>query len=412
MICLFGIVSPTNAGKGGGGKPGGSGDTGPSYEIVELDDESQGLAFASTQAEDLNDNQVVVGFVDNSLAGGQFACYWTADNQLAILPGDGTVARAINNLNQVVGYSEEDQVVGYGDGTYTRTIRTALYWPGLEEEPSVLLPLPGDDGSAAFGINEQGIICGQSTRAVYGVPYQGHPNYPNQTLLKTEYHPVVWKVPADGVARPFELPHLGDIDPSTTDLADTFGNASALNSEVAGTSTVVGTFKSIPGLSENTSADGKNIAAVSWQVSFVQSEDGIQLAATATTIEYGDYIRASSVNELDEVVGQLYEPVSSSTFPMYWSPLTSGVLDGLPNGSASDINSAGSIVGQSYYESRRTQAVYATLWPSPDSSPIQLDRFRSKNSNLSLLKDAHAINLNGAIVGRDSGGRAFLAVPK
>lgn len=170
--------------------------TGPSYTIIPLDNNWEGMTFPHGEADDVNEWREIVGSVEEPTTGTQLAAYWSTDNQLKPLRGNGKFARGINDLSEVVG-------LGYDADQEP----TGLYWPDPASNPVPLSALAGDY-SGAWAINNAGVICGVSRREVYGPD----PENPDQEILLTrESHPVVWKVSSAGILGPFELPNLFDL---------------------------------------------------------------------------------------------------------------------------------------------------------------------------------------------------------
>ena len=146
-------------------KPGGD-DTGASYTIVQLDDGN--ATFTGGVARDINGQRQMVGQVDDPFGGTMAACWTTTGtggdvlSELHLLTS-GIVANGIN---------EDGEMVGAG---FTGGQIVGLYWADNDADPLVLPPLVGDDESGAGAINDDGVICGASSRWTPRLDENGDP---------------------------------------------------------------------------------------------------------------------------------------------------------------------------------------------------------------------------------------------
>lgn len=337
---------------------------GPSYTVFQLDD----LDGAATNVipRDINNIGEAVGQVGSS-PDSYAAVYWTTNkntgtSSLQFL-ADGASAESINDAGEIAGgqYEANGKVIG-------------RYWQNhTDESPLRLVPLQGDDESAAFAINEQGVIVGWSQSGA-------------------ERRPVVWRIVSEVALGPFELPNLLAIDP-TADPDNAFGVATSLTDmDSAGIATVVGCFM-LP--------NAEVTDAARWIITFDQ--DGA-LQAIPSVLAAGAY--ASHVNNSDTICGNIRDLAA------VWSPEET-LLDRLRDVTicrAQQINSDGLIVGWAEIVSPRYDSDRAVMWSNSSSEMIVLDNFLGKKSPLGYLQEATAVNDQNVIVGRALNG-AFLAVP-
>lgn len=345
------------------GKPPKPGDeTGPSYSLVTLGDEAEGVVYDHTFGVDMNASNVVAGRVH--LTGiGEFAACWNTDGNLKILNGAAYLARGLNDNSEIVGMSGQD----------------AVYWSSIDAVPKVLPRLEGYVAHAAVDINNSGVICGTAR------------NLMDDTVFG---RPIVWRVLPNGeIAGPFELPMLNN--------ANTEAGGLAVNEEKHGVSLVVGEAYSTE----------VGYTAVAWAVTFVT--DSVEVMPTE--LDVGNHARASAVNNANEVVGK-----SIDGAPMYWSGEKSHTLTGLspdnPWGWAHGINNSGVIVGQSWHYERKGKQIMwegqvAAVWPTPESDPILLIPINGSVWGGTVWNDARAINDAGVILVNHAG-RASLAFPQ
>ena len=119
------------------------------YHHGKLDDVG---GFGSAEA--INDDDNIVGFLDNSLTSFDFHAFFHEHghtHDLGTLPGDqDSLAYGINDDNKIVGYSSNDHVHAFVYDGEMRPLGT----------------LPGDTDSIASAINNKGQIVGQSYKEV------------------------------------------------------------------------------------------------------------------------------------------------------------------------------------------------------------------------------------------------------
>lgn len=393
LVCAAVAVAPTWAGKGK--KPSG----GPSYTIQKLDD-LDGI-YANAIARDINGQREIIGQVDDPVAG-TVAAYWAPNGAVHILP-DGLAAAGINELGEIVGagFDANGDTVG-------------RYWSShADATPLALLPLVGDEESAAYGINRNGVICGYSRHRLYGPDPQVSES-PPIIVLKTESRAVIWRILDGAVQGPFELPNLLDIDP-TADPDNAYGTATAINdNDGDAVATVVGGFMSSYEITANDpGALSLNWTdAVAWSISFDINGD---LVAFPSVLDAD--ASAQGVNNNDLVCGDGWAP-DQATEAVVWTGNSSQTLDRsrfIHAAWANDVNDNGVIVGRGDYSRRSEQGPRAVVWTNASSSTIVLEKFLSRNSPFAHLSYANAVNQAGEIVGGGWDGessRAFLAIPE
>ena len=360
-------------------KPDG-GDTGPSYAIVQLDDGDG--TFTGGVGRDINGQRQIVGHVDDSLGGRLAACWTTSENggevqsELHLLTS-GIVANGINELGEIVGAGfSGDQIVG-------------LYWASKDAAPLVLPPLAGFDESGARAINDDGVICGASSRWAPRLDENGDPVLDQLGVPILDYatRAVAWRrITGTDTFRPIELPSLD------------FSDAAAINNNDAA------------GLAEIVGRDGRS--AVVWTV---LSAGGTLTAGPVPTV-LNTRGHASSVNSSGTICGNLWtDDVPSEA--VVWSGSSTQVLDRAKfvfSAWANDVNNAGQIVGEGDYWKNFTQGRRAVVWPSAGGSMILLNGFLDDNSPFTSLVEANTINDSGDIAGAGWDGNhygAFLAIP-
>ena len=116
-------------------------------------------------AEAINDENNIVGFLDESLTSADYHAFYYEHGRthdLGTLPGDqDSVAFGINNDNLIVGYSSNEHV-------------HAILYDGVMHS---LGALPGDTDSIAAAINNHGQIVGQSYKLVQSGDYGYDPGH-------------------------------------------------------------------------------------------------------------------------------------------------------------------------------------------------------------------------------------------
>jgi uncharacterized membrane protein len=359
------------------GKP----DKGPSYQIVALDD--AGGAHPGV-ASDINNQRQIVGGVDDPLGGSLAACWTTSQtggevqSELHLLAG-GAWATGINESGEIVGEGMlGDQHVG-------------LYWPDKNAAaPLVLLPAARDQASSATGINKNGVICGASIRLVPRLDENGDPMFDGEgnQIFDSVGRAVAWRINGADVVGPVELPS-----------PDSASTAAINDNDANGWAEIVGSFT-------QPWAD-----AVVWQV---RSEaDGMLTVGPCETLAFQAY--ANGVNNSGAICGYSFAAEKEA---VVWDGDSIQVLDRTPsvwNPHAEDINANGVIVGSGYYQKAFSEGDRAVVWPNASGEMVLLNKFLDRDSSLTSLVVAWAVNEAGEIVGLGWDGsshRAFLAIPK
>lgn len=285
-----------------------------------------------SSAFDINDSGQVVGVAATTGSGDGRAFLWDSINGIRNLTTnvngiDGSSANKINNNGQVAGsYS----LVGLGSNN------RAFLWDSVNGLQN-LGTLPGDNSSAALGINDKGQIVGRS-----------------ENISKIQAF--LW----DNVNG---LQNLGTLGEYKNIAAYTINN----NEEVVG-------FAS----------GNNNVRAVLWDSNKVVQNLG----------SFGTYLsQANSINDEGMVVG--VSTVDNSGYRAFLWDNNKGLqnLDSLneyPNSYASDINNLGQIVGYAFSDFR------PLLWEN--GTITDLNTLIDPNSGWKL-QSAVAINNKGQIVG-------------
>ena len=285
----------------------------------------------------------------------------------------GTSATGVNNLNQIVGYQR------YG----------GRFWSSPSSAPVELPPLPGDGGSRAEAINDDGIVVGTSL----GVSDDGVPRLRG----------VVWRVVVDDggdahVDGPLPLLPLAD---------SIRWVPGAISETVEGVALVAGNS-----LFENWFNE-----AVVWTVE-LNPEDGTLLEPGPPTslgtlgLQDPSESTAVGINDLGDVCG------GSDGLP-YIAPAGEGP-EPLPVtrdtywGRAHDVNNLGEIVGRLDIQTRTVlpAAQHAYLWRNGEM--IDLEKQIDPESGWDRLWGAYLINDAGVIAGSGRFGvndRGFLLIP-
>jgi len=372
---------PDNADGGGG-----AGDTGPSYEIVELDSANGQFDCYPNK---INNFGLAVGIVEDVATGEQFAACWSIEktagyvsSTLQLLAG-GEKALGVNDLGEIAG----QRVNGLDPG-----IVDALYWEHPGATPLVLPALGGDISCGAKAINDKGVICGwsQGPNAEGRLVAQAVVWRVNYEVIDGALTPIVWG--------PLALPKpLGPED-------STWANAINDN-DADGIAQVVGQVANVD-----------SSAALSWHV--MSLPDG-SLTAWPVVDVLGLDARATGVNNAGQVCGYdlqdaiVWDGDSSQTLD---KSATINVLGKKSFGSAIPygFSDDGMVVGQGW-----AGVVYrrAVVWPSVNATMVVLDAFIKKNGPFTELNAAHDVNGSGEIIGYgwDDDRKIhppFLALPK
>lgn len=335
--------------------------SGPSYDIVKLDDADGALEGF---AHDINDARLIVGTAYDSSAEEPVvrAAYWT------VTESRRSISSILNFLiggEVAAGCNEAGEVVGFGG-------EAAIYWEDTSAVAEELPALSGDVRSGAEAISNDGVICGWSQSA------------PDILDGRRRSSAVVWRVTwgdaGPEIWGPLELDVLGEplynLD---------FVLAKAVGGQDNGVVTIAG------------DSNGK---AVKWTV--ILDNNGGLVAETATILSNRG--EANGVNNLGIVCGD------ADLEPALWIAGIPWVLDrGGVTGfvTAHDVNDNGVTVGSE-------AALWPVVWSNPDATMVRLDTFLRK-SPFDSLNYAHAVSESGEIVG--FGGingtkSAFLAIPK
>jgi hypothetical protein len=366
-LCFIPIAEAKKPDKPGGG---GGGNNGPSYQIIELDNDDGAGGTLTGVARDINTSRLIVGAMDSS------AAFWEMTETNGSIQSElhffDTTGFATSHA---FGCNEWGETVGFG----RNDLHPALYWPSKDAPPQVL---PATfESSSAHAINNDGVACGW------------------ERAESTPYDPVVataWSL-AGGQWTQLELPALGDPgeDEQGAPLANR-SSADAIRDEDETTGVI-----SIVGVS--------NDNAVLWTVT--RTESGSLVAGPAVILDPG---YATSVNNTGTVtgisgsdglvwvnggVGELLPP-SDKKDPWY-----------VPTGFPYDVNDVGVVVGY--------DPAGAVLWTSKDTPLVLLNEFLPKRrSPFSTLTSAEAVSETNEIVGWGHSADAeellsipFLAVP-
>jgi probable HAF family extracellular repeat protein len=332
--------------------------------------------FASTGSwvSDLNEQGHAVGHAEAESGLDQALHLDMATGVYTSLQG-GATATGVNNLNQIVGYQR------YG----------GLFWSSPTAAPVDLPPLPGDGGSLAEAINDDGIVVGSSL----GGSGDGVPRVRG----------VVWRVVVDAngdaqVDGPrLLLPLAGSIRWVPVDITET----------VEGVALAAGDSR----------FENFLVEAVVWTVE-LNPEDGALLEPGPPTglgtlgLQDPSESNALGINDLGDVCGgsdarPYIAPAGEAMEPL---PVTRDTYWGW----AYDVNNLGEIVGKLDIRSKR-QSIgpsvhYAYLWRNGEM--IDLEKQIDRESGWDRLWGAYVVNDEGIIAGSgrfDGLHRGFLLIP-
>lgn len=352
-----------------------------SYQILQLDlVEPNGVVYTRSFAYGISSQGQVVGGVSNSVD--QFSpAYWTTSVV------DGKVQSTLNLLVPYAGnagasgINENGEIVGEGKTDDGHNV--GLYWADAASAPQDLPPLDGDDGSRAFAINKNGVICGCST----------HSFVRDDGQVIDEPRAVVWRVNGGIlVCGPVELPTAQ------------FSSAEAISdNDITNCARVVGS--SYPDTSASDSA-------VEWTV---LDNAGTLTVVDSEVLNDVGVADALGVNNGGKVCGRALTQTTTGWNAVVWTGDSTQTLNGARffySPAARDINNKGVIVGTAQH---KVSLLRAVMWPSATGSMVVLDQFLDDSSPFGILCAADAVNDSGAIVGFGWDGTewsAFLAVPQ
>jgi uncharacterized membrane protein len=357
------------AGKPGGKPDKGGGGSGPSYEIIALD-EAGGILLAN--ANDISNSGLIVGSAYDPVLDELFAACWTIDetggaitSTLHLLPGGGAVY-GVNELGEMVGGGPNDFDV-------------ARYWQSSNTTPLPLPPLPGDTYSIAEGISNDGIVCGVSFGRV-GFGSSAVAWRVNIEIVDGEPTPVVWG--------PLELPTLV----SATEGPNT--NSGNAITDAEGFSIIAG---------------DSGLASVAWTVESLA--DGTLAFGRSQILDIDG--KGRGVNEAGTVCGTSFSLSASGWEAVVWSDQTQVLARDkfVLSAHAHDMNGNGVVVGVGSYHRKFEQGERAVVWSNASASMVLLDKFLSGDSPFAHLETATAVNDAGLIVGCGNNG-AFVAIPE
>jgi probable HAF family extracellular repeat protein len=307
----------------------------------------QGVDGSASHALDINDNGYVVGY------SGHFdsprATMWDSSGIASFLGeitgSEFSVANAINNSNQVVGYSEDSDNFGF---------RTATLWDGTR-----MTDLGADmnavGSSFATDINEQGSVVGGGAIG---------PGF-----AKGFY----WN-PSDG-------------------------------GQVAGTPYMGGTNRAINNMEIIV---GQSFFFGDPDNAMVSAPDGRGGFETQDIAPPGyNYSVATDVNNTGMIVGNTNYSTDGAWQAAIWSvpapgadaplPTLLGSLDGLDTSEANAVNDSGLIVGYSWDGTH--SGLESRAWAWREGVMYDLNDLLDEHSSFSLLVEATGVNAHGDIVG-------------
>ena len=340
-----------------------------SYQIVQLDlVDAAGVAYTRSFANGINRQCQVVGLVAESSAGCLPAC-WTISkidglqSELNLLdppylPNEPTVCAGASAIN------ESGLIVGGWDngGGNVPLAGDALYWASWRAAPEFLPPLDVNDSrTAAFAVNNSGIACGFSERAVI---IDGEVHY--------ETRAAVWRVRQNTggefvVDGPVELPPAA---------GQRGACALAINDKGDSCADVVGnSFQDM---------DWNGAHGTVWTVNW--SDQGALVVDGPAEVLSAGYSRANGVNDDGAVCGDLSLPGVGQQ-AVVWSggsPLTLKLARYFEWADAYDVNNNAMVVGYAYYHKMYNSGERAVMWPSATGSMVVLDQFLDDDSPLQV----------------------------
>jgi uncharacterized membrane protein len=373
-----------------------------SYQIVQLDlADSAGATYTGSVANGINRQGHVVGLVEEPSAGCLPAC-WTISKidglqselnllEPPFLPDEPTVYAAACGIN------ESGLIVGGWDngGGNVPLAGDALYWATCQSSPELLPPLDVlGRRTAAFAVNNSGVACGLSERAVIIDGVVDH----------YETRAAVWRIRQNMegefvVDGPVELPPLAG-QPCAV--------AVAINDKGDGWADVVGnSFQDL---------DITGPHGVVWSVKW-NDQGTLVVDGPAEVLSVAEYSKANGVNDAGAVCGAL-SPPGGAQQAVVWSggpPLTLNLARYFFFADAYDVNNNGMIVGYAYYHKMYASGERAVMWPSATGAMVDLNQFLDDDSPFGILCVANAVNDAGEIVGYGWDGSnytGFLAVPR
>lgn len=295
-----------------------------------------------SEAFGINDLGQVVGHSTNWQGGGiNFAVLWNSGviTDLGTLGGVATYAYDINNVGQIVGWSQD---------SINRNILPFIWENGIMRELS--LPYPLNSNSIAYGLNDSGIVVGEG----HGNAIVWHDNtytdlgVGSAKAINNLGQVVGWRETPDSSQHAF-LWQNGVF----TDLGDLGGGRSiAFGINDAGQ--VVGESATVAGPPR----------AFLWQNGVMTDLD--------STIPAGYCSEAFGINDVGQIVGHRFNCGNSTEeYPMLWENGVATQLGTLGGsfGGTSAINNKGNISGYSRYNDMYPNEVHATLWTVPILPP-------------------------------------------
>jgi uncharacterized membrane protein len=375
ILAIFAATAMVACGGGGGSNPDLDGDGIPNISDAFPNDPSLFADFTSKSlvvpggeisfALAVNDavNPLVVGTADQG-TGILKAVHWTVNGTtgdpasaitLSGVSGDYSAAFAVNDDGVIAGESEKGAAfvpVIWAAGAMTPTELSLIINSGTLEEPITAIYTSG----SAYGINRAGQIVGELKR-------------PDGSLLA-----VFWNT-ASG--EPVELPSLGGLSASAHAISN--------GGWVVGESITTGGM----------------VRATLWEI-----QAGIPGPAIDLDLLPGHVKSiALGVDDLGRIVGESEDSNGDAT-AVVWRPKAQGIGYDAPlslgaNSSAQAINEDNRIVGYAGATSE------AAIWDTRLTTPTNLDKILDGTG----FSQAYGQNATGIVVGIE-GNSAFLAIPR